>query len=675
MPREAEGARNAGDQAIAPRDSIDDAALRPVTQMRGSGPAPARAVHAHTALGIALFFGLVPLLALLPYWFDTPLDVVSAAAAEGYNSQAAFAVAALWLTAGLVTAALLPERGSAPHVEERPAPDRAARRTLALGALAVGGLVFIGYFPPFLAQRGPFIEDHIHLTALHRMIGGQRPYVDFEFLYGPLMLYPAYGWVRAFGYSLASFYTYVALLEALVFAALFVVVWRLVRPRAWRALAAVVVGALLFNALVGPNWSASRRLLGMIALLVIAHEPLRWRSIGAAAVLVGLQLAWSHDYGFATLAGAACIYGVLLLNGPRLRATYSGIAVAAGAVLTWLITAWLLLGSGFGAYMTEASQLTRRFSAGEAGFRFYWTVNSLAAFALICFSVVVVGRGLRRMRHTLPGSADLLLAGGLGFALLGLKSGLNRADLWHINAPLLPLVLALLPPQGRRTFHWTPRTGRLVATALVVLAGTYFFGLLPSASELGRGWYRGMQDVIAGGSVERPRPASAAPLLGWEQRAPAPVIEDLAHFVAQPGRAGRPALFYSDTWTLGKHIGIYKTDFVNDDFLYSDERGERVRAYVEHNPDALVFMTYDVYARLYGHTAADEFPEHERRFRPSAAKSIASWLSTVHYRGLEQEVRLKDERWRRTVGEWLRQRYSPVARFGRIFVLEATTRQ
>jgi hypothetical protein len=48
---------------------------------------------------------------------------------------------------------------------------------------------------------------------------------------------------------------------------------------------------------------------------------------------------------------------------------------------------------------------------------------------------------------------------------------------------------------------------------------------------------------------------------------------------------------------------------------------------------------------------------------------MASWLSTTHYRGLPTEVRLKDERWRRTVGDYVRTHYRLATQVGRIMIL------
>ena len=50
-------------------------------------------------------------------------------------------------------------------------------------------------------------------------------------------------------------------------------------------------------------------------------------------------------------------------------------------------------------------------------------------------------------------------------------------------------------------------------------------------------------------------------------------------------------------------------------------------------------------------------------------KWVASWLSSVHFAATQVEDPLREERWRRLVGEYIKAHYSPVARFGAFVVL------
>src|SRR5205807_576032 len=99
------------------------------------------------------------------------------------------------------------------------------------------------------------------LTVLHRMHSGLRPYRDFEFAYGPLMVYMAHGWMLAFGYSMRSYYALICLLEAIQFSALILVMRRWIPNFRARMLAFGFLTVFLFDTLLGLNWNGMRRLL------------------------------------------------------------------------------------------------------------------------------------------------------------------------------------------------------------------------------------------------------------------------------------------------------------------------------------------------------------------------------------------------------------------------------
>ncbi len=110
-------------------------------------------------------------------------------------------------------------------------------------------MVFVAlYAPPFLARYGPYIEDSLFLNYLLRMHCGLTPYRDFQFIYGPLMLYPAFYWTEIFGYSMSSFFGYLSLLEGLQFAVLILVLQRYLPTRSKRYAVFVV---WLFRVLSG----------------------------------------------------------------------------------------------------------------------------------------------------------------------------------------------------------------------------------------------------------------------------------------------------------------------------------------------------------------------------------------------------------------------------------------
>lgn len=635
--------------------------------------------RALTVIGLAYFVVYIPLLAYLPYSFPTPKGVISEAAVAGYSSEAAYLLASAWAVLGLVafflaglwqgkTGSTLPT-----SPDTLPSTHPLSHRHRALEVAGVVALVLLAYWPWFLAKYGGYIEDHIFLTALHRMEGGFRPYADFEFLYGPLMIYLARAFTGIFGYSMVTVYSYIALLEALVFASL---VWAL---QSWlpdwrdRVMAFALTAPLLINALFGPNWSASRRLLAVSAVVVVAARPASVSHALVASFLLGIQLAYSHDFGIAGLASVLAILGLLAVQSRRIRFVLLGILVTAGSVVIWYLVSRATLGNTFQDYLGEVTRLTARFSAGEAGFQFYWTANSLSAFGLLTIAVVLIGYGAGlRWRTIAPNKSDLLLLGGLTFALVGLKSGLNRADVWHLDAPLILLVLAFCVVDQNSMFRPTRSTKVLALSLIGIFSATFLLGNLPSASYLAQGWIGGLRDSVfsipaSGGAV----PNTRAPIIEVERSYPDPAHMQLAGYLAAPQRASLPVLFYSTTWPLGKQIGVYKEDFSNDDFLYSNESGEHIRRWLEDRPEALVIMYREVYDRLFGLTDPSNFPELERQFQPSITKTLASKLSTVHFKAVRVENKLKERRWHDTVGVPILRDYELVAEIGPYVILDS----
>lgn len=657
------------------RSKPDGGGIVDAVETGGERRSSARRVLALSALSL---LGFVFLVGYLPLAFPVPPDVSSAASAYGYSTAAAFRLAVVW-TLVTVWAARAVSRGADGHARlrapaagptEEPGPGPIDVREI----LLVAAVVALVYFPPFLARYGPYIEENILLTVQHRMLDGQRPYVDFEFLYGPLMAYSAHAWALLFGFSLTSFYGYVATLEVLLFAGLVVVLQLLVRDRKLRWLALGVVGALMFNTLIGPNWSGSRRLLGMLAVVVVCLRPLDSRHAAAAGVLAGLQMAYSHDVGAAAVAAVGAVYALLLVRRRSAGVMRAGALAGGLALASWLGCAAALTGGGFDSYLSEILYLGRRFSAGEAGFRFRWTLNSVALFGLLSLACVVVGRGLARDRRSSATSGDLLVFAGLVFALVSLKSGLNRSDLFHLDAGIVVLALAVLADRGRRLFRLRGSVGTAARGLAGVVAATYLFGLLPTGSYFLSGWARGLRDVAASTPTSDPRTAAArlgtrAPLLEPERSRPDPDLLDLARYLAAPERVDRPVFFYATTFSLGIRIGVRKKDFLNDDFLYSERRGERARRFLEARPRALVLVDRHVYERLSGLRPADSLPDVRRRFEMTPAKRAATWLSTNHYGQILLEARLKERRWRETVGRRVLRCYERWEAFGDVVVL------
>lgn len=633
------------------------------------GPAPP---VSPLAVGLAWLAGYVLLLAFVPRHVPVAPDVASASALAGYHTGAAYFAVAAWTALGVLACALLARSGRlpAPPPEPDPGTGETARPRAALELGLLFAVFALAYFPPFLARYGPYSEDHIYLSMLHRMAAGQRPYVDFEFLYGPLLILPVHAWVQTVGFSMKAYYALTALMEGAQATLLMGVLRRtLPRPRE-RWLAFLLLQPFLLNTLLGVNWNGLRRLVPVFVLLLLARRPTQPAVVAGAGALLGLQLAYSHDYGVACLAAALAVFGFEVLQG-RLRALPAALAFVAVSGAVGVGVAALLLGPDLATWIALARELVARYDAGEAGFAFRWTLNSLAAFALLTVAGLGVARGLFP-RSPRPASAgDRLLLAGLAYAFVTLKSGLNRSDFWHLDAAFLPLAVAVLLPLPRAAFALEPGARKLARAALALVAATALIGILPIGSHVARGWLAGAVDVVTGrpAGVEDP-PRLRAASLALENTHPDAASLELGAWLAEDARAARPVVFYGLAWSMGKQVGVPKSDFLNDEFIYSDERALGLRRFLEERPAALVVMHRFQYERLFGLSPPDRFPELDFMVRPTPLKRIARWTTSVHYDGVPLEVRARDARLARSAGALLVERFAETARFGDWVVLE-----
>ncbi len=631
-------------------------------------PRPSRAA----LLAAAILAGFVPLLIVAPTLVAPDPSILSAASVAGYNTSVAYRVALAWAILGVVAAAAAIRYGwlSADAPDAVTGGGRAAGpRQRWLERAVVAAVVLVALWPPFLARSNPFVEDKIFLTALHRMHGGQVPYRDFEFLYGPLMLYPAHWWSRLVGYSAQHYYAYLALLEAAQYVLLVAFLQRLIPRFRTRVLVFLALSAFLVNPLLGLNYNGVRRLLPAAALLLLARDPRDTRVAAGAGALLGLGVAYAHDFGLTALVAAGGLYGALWLRLPRTPPVRAALTLAGVAVGTWLATTGLLLRGDLGAYLGDTRGLVARFSAGEAGFRFYWTGNALAAFALLSIGCLVLGRGIVTWRDQELRQGDCFFIAAMIATLLCLKSGLNRSDVFHLDGAFLVLAAAFLLPLPTTAMRWSPAAGRAAAALIALMGVTHLLGNAPTAAYVAHGWLNGLRAVV-GREVLPPVPvfASEAPTIELERAHPREFMLDLGAYLAGSGRRGHPVLFYGELWALGEMVGVYKRDHLNDDFIYADQRGEAVGRWLERQPGAFVVMDRGWYDRLFAPPGADSLGPVSP-FRPSLAKSLGEWLASVHYRNVLVERPLSEARWRRTVGRYVRSEFVRDQEFGNMVVL------
>jgi hypothetical protein len=463
----------------------------------------------------------------------------------------------------------------------------------------------------------------------------------------------------------------IALVEAIQFAVLMVVLQRYF-PKQWVRIGVfVLLSVFLFNPLLGLSWNGLRRLLPVFILILVASRPTSRWTVLIASLLLGVLFAYSHEFGVMTLLGVLAIYGLMILRGQGLARLVPAAAITLSSLLIWFLITSLLLGDDFSAYVRSALHGASRFGV-EASFPFRWTVNSLFVFALLCLTIVLVGRGLGKRGPAQVSSGDCLLFAGLVYALIGLKSGLNRADMWHLAVPMLVLIFAFVLPLPRTLFAYSKNTNYLSIGLISVIAVTYFAGLTPEGSFYGRGLLRGLRDSISppGANIlDLEKVVTRAPTIEIERSHPDPDILALGEYLADPARAESPVVLYNRLWGLDKRIGVYKSGYPTDDFLLSDESGREVRTFLQEHEDALVVLSTAEYSKLWGLVDSTDYEESSRIYPKTPTKSVLGWLSTVHFTAAEIERVEKDKRWERTVGVYVASQYSKIADFGDFVVV------
>jgi hypothetical protein len=619
------------------------------------------------------WLGYILLLVIVPRISPPDPDLPSAAAVLGYDTGTAFLVAVAWSFLGLLTIGFASQRGKSlsPTVATNAAEDARTtgiERGRTLEVFAAFAIFSLAYFPNFISRYGHYIEDNYFLSVLSRMQCGQLPYQDFEFLYGPLMIFPVSAWIDLFGFSMQNYFAFLAIAEGAAFALVMCILQRYVPDRRTRLLAFALLVPFLFDTLLGFNWIAWRRLFGVVALLIVSARPLAPRAILAAGALTGVSIAYSYEYGLLGLGAALCVHLAMAIGPERGRALRAALGLAVTSGLCWLALTVMATGATFPDYLAlTATILKRASSAGLGGFAFYWTLHSLALMGLLAVAIVVVGGGIFRIFRESLSEGDRLLLGSVAYTIVGLKVALQRADVWHMGAPFIALILAFLLAPPRRLFVLSTAVTRGVWGLIAIAAFAQTVGLAPIGSYFASGLARGALDVITGKattgdfksrtySVERERSEPNANLIA------------LAEYMAEPERAERPVLFYGDRWWMGYHIGVCPSGYSFYDSLYSDAERPML-SFIDKNPDSLVVMSADVYDRLLLGGATQKIEPREL----SLTERLGSWLSTVHYQQSPIEREIKFQLWKESLGDRLMADWTRIAQFDQEVILAKRT--
>jgi hypothetical protein len=619
------------------------------------------------ALAAAALALLVGLLALVPRLLPPDPELPNVAARLGYSLDMVFPLILAWLTLTFFASALL-LRGDAAATAgpvppalapSGPGPFRAWAERLAV-ALPV---VLFGS-PAGLARFGPHVEDTYFLAALWRMECGEVPYLDFEFLYGPLAIVPVHAWMQAAGFSMSSYYAFLVATQAAFWILLVAILQNRIPEPGRRLLALLILFPFLFDVLLGLNWIAWRYFAAPLAILFLAGGPRSLpRSLGAGA-LIGLGIATSWEYGVAGLVALVTMQALLLLEPGRAGVVLRTVAMVGTAAAVAAAVILLATNGDPGPWMASVATVAETaLRLGLGQFAFGWTLHSLALFGILALFVVAAGAALRRLGREGLSAGDLELAGAGAFLVVALRIGLQRADYLHLAVPFVPLLLVLLAGRPARLIVLPPAARALALGLAGIAAAAHLIGHAPLAVNIAMGSLRGTVHSLQG----RPTAAETLPagFRGTEaaRSRAAPNVAALAERLSEPDLAGRPVLFYGSAWPLAVRTGTCPTGHAFYDLIYSDRQAP-LAATVAATPDLLVVLTEDDRATLTpGAPTAPPAPL-------SGLRALAAWTSSVHFVQSPLESPIEQEMWSKALGQMLAADFRDRERVGNLVLME-----
>jgi hypothetical protein len=606
---------------------------------------------------------------LLPWWLPPPPDLPNVASLLGYNTSVAYAAVLGWTVVVALLALLfwpVPEAEKA-HPVRRPVP---ARLWTERGIVALG--VFALYWPTALARFGDHIEDSYFLAALWRMDCGLRPYADFEFLYGPLMLWPARWLQEVTGFSMASYYAVYAASQLVVILGVVVLLQRHIPHGGRRFLAFLALLPFALDILLGLNWIALRYGLVVPVILIVAADPRAWRAAVAAGLLIAVMFGYSWEYALAALFAGLGIQVAALLNA---RAGTDRMAGLRGGLLSAVVLMAVSLGAGaavlavtsgvgLGGYLASVAQVAA-FAAdrGLGQFAFYWTPHAAALFVIFAVVVLALGGGVRRIGSVQAMAGDYDLVGGAVFAAAVLKIGLQRADYLHMAVPFVPLIVMLLIARPRRLTVMTRPVGRFVGMAIAVAAIAQSVGNFPLGRWVIPSSLRGLVHVVEGRPTVGPIAARGYSIETERSKVEGDVAL-LAARLAEPDLAPAPVLFYSSLWDMPHHVGVCPTGHAFYDLLYSNDVAPLSDA-VDRPGQLVVIDTADL-KQLQSGVAPTPEP------RLSAVQRFASRIASAHPAQSQLETRYEYAMWKAALGYRLLTDFQEIDRVGTFVILRRT---
>ena len=313
-------------------------------------------------------------------------------------------------------------------------------RYLLAGVGAVSFLCLVQVYG--LHVHPPGLEVFYNLDRLNKLAAGQHLYQEFEYPYGPLMLYGPLWFSRAAHVSLLNgYYGFWTLEWAVGIALLWYAVRWIAVPTPYRGLVFSVLCAVQIQSVANEGISYTPiRIIGAAGLVVFVHRIwLRtldgWRTAGAAVLVGILGLAVAPELGLSLLLGLGVWICLLTCRSEVSIGQFATFFLASGACCATAVYQ--------GLFVTM-----RAFSGGAYCFPLVISGAVLIILSLyvlsICAAVAEVRNG-RWQSQMIPLVTVLLIALPAAFA---------RCDLGHLQFAATGIVLGLcltrtMPGYGR----------------------------------------------------------------------------------------------------------------------------------------------------------------------------------------------------------------------------------
>jgi len=343
-----------------------------------------------------------------------------------------------------------------------------------------------------LYRDSPFGDAAYFVDKVLQLVGGHRPFFDFEFTYGPLLLFPTYWlWIvlRPLGLDVfRSYYLVFAASDVLGLVMAAYLLNRLTMPRIWRNTCLALLGGFMLTFIgLGLNYTPVRFLVPFVMLLMVLGVSDRgWPSLVAGPfAAIALAFAVSPEMGVVTGASLAAAFALISFSG---RATnWIGAAVSVAAAAAGLGVYRFLGGSTFDAFLSGANY-----------FPVLPSQMSVAAILTILLAGWGVGATVdRRELHLAAPQVGWLIG-----SLFLVAAALGRADFVHLywNAlAALFLVSALL----WSTHHRFAPAYPLYIGAVFIVAGVIYASAAMAPNALLSGMRSGSISAVKAAQIAR----------------------------------------------------------------------------------------------------------------------------------------------------------------------------